>query len=211
MSKAPLDQQLETIIRLSFVAEFRDSDTGNHLQRVSLLATLLAEQLGLSAEDTSLIALAAPMHDVGKVAIPDDILLKPGRLTPDERRVMQDHTVIGMRLLADGGSDLLKMACRITRGHHEHWDGNGYPDGIGGDSIPIEARIVAVVDVYDALVTRRVYKPAASHEEAAEILRNGSGTHFDPAVVDAFFQAEDRVLAIMAEYGDDEDDGEWTV
>ncbi|MBI5831014.1 MAG: HD domain-containing protein [Armatimonadetes bacterium] len=211
MSTAPRDQQLETIIRLSFVAEFRDSDTGNHLQRVSLLAKLLAEELGLAAAEATLIAMATPMHDIGKVAIPDDILLKPGRLTPDERRVMQDHTVIGMRLLAGSEAELLKTACRITRGHHEHWDGRGYPDGIGGEDIPIEARIVALVDVYDALVTKRIYKPAASHEEAAEILRSASGSQFDPAVVDAFFRVEDRVLAIMSEYGEDDEDDGWTV
>jgi len=209
MSTAPMDQNLETIIRLSFVAEFRDSDTGNHLQRVSLLATLLAEELGLAAPDVALISQAAPMHDVGKVAIPDDILLKPGRLTYDERRVMQDHTVIGMKLMAGSEAELLKVACRIIRSHHEHWDGRGYPDGISGEDIPIEARIVALVDVYDALVTKRVYKPAATHEEAAEILRSASGSQFDPAVVDAFFRAEDRVLAILAECGEEDDDDGW--
>ncbi len=211
MSERPVDEHLETILRLAFVAEFRDSDTNGHLLRVSELSRLLAEQLGWPAEQAARLAKAAPMHDIGKVAIPDQILLKPGALTHEEREVMQQHTSLGARLLLGSDSPVLTMGEEICRTHHEHWDGHGYPEGLAGDAIPMCGRIVALVDVYDALVTRRVYKPAMSPDEAVETLREAAGAHFDPLVVQAFFDLQDAVARVYEELGDSEDDEQWVV
>lgn len=200
MSQPERDPHLETILRLAFVAEFRDPDSSYHLRRIGQLAALLAAQLGWPEPEVGALRRAAPMHDIGVVAIPDAILLKPGRLTAEERETMQQHTLFGARLLADGDTPELTLGEVVCRTHHERWDGTGYPEGLSGEAIPQAGRIVALVDVYDALVNKRVYKAALTHEEAQAILRTEQGRHFDPAVVEAFFTRLDDVLAIYSEY-----------
>jgi putative two-component system response regulator len=179
------EAQLEVLERLAAAVECRDDDTGQHTHRVGELAAWLATALALPADQVELIRRAAPLHDVGKVGIPDAILRKPGRLTPRERQVIQTHATIGARILAGGRSDLVRIAERIARSHHERWDGAGYPDGLVGEQIPLEARIVAVADVVDALTCARPYRPAWALDAVRDLLRDGRGTHFDPAVVDA--------------------------
>jgi len=203
------DEHLETILALAFVAEFRDADTSHHLRRISLLSRTLAASAGLDEAAVALLGLAAPMHDVGQVAIPDDILLKPGALTPDERRTMQDHTVIGARLLARGDTAVLRAGCQIARSHHERWDGRGYPDGLVGDETPLPARIAGLADVFDALVTKRIYRDALSVEAALAIIRQGAGSQFDPALVDAFFGVQDEIVAICSGFSDEDEEEQW--
>lgn len=178
--------QEEMLQRLASAGEARDDDTGRHTQRVGLLSGRLARAAGLPEEDVVRIRRAAPLHDVGKIAVPDSVLLKPGKLTPEEMAVMQDHTVTGSRILKDGHWPLMQVAQRIARSHHERWDGTGYPDQLSGDAIPIEARIVAVVDVFDALSHDRPYRPAWPMDKVVSHLQAGRGSHFDPALVDAF-------------------------
>jgi len=191
---------LDTIMRLSTAAEFRDDDTGQHIRRVSMYCETIARTLGCSHAFTQLLLFAAPMHDIGKLAIPDAILTKPGKLTDDERRAMQEHTFKGARILQGSGNELLNVAERIARSHHERWDGGGYPNGTSGEDIPLEGRITAVADVFDALASKRVYKPAFTIERALGIIRDERGRHFDPDVVDAFFQARDEIEAIYEAY-----------
>jgi putative two-component system response regulator len=183
------EAQLEILERLSRAAEFRDDQTGNHTQRVGQISATLAAVLGLPGEQIKLIRLAAPLHDVGKIAIPDHILLKPGRLTEDEMIIMKGHTTVGAALLARGHSEFTRMAERIALTHHERWDGTGYPQGLQGDEIPIEGRIVAVVDVFDALIHERPYKDAWKVEDALAEIERQSGQQFDPLIVDAFLAA----------------------
>ncbi|NWG75267.1 MAG: HD domain-containing protein [Rubrivivax sp.] len=209
ISEPAVDQELETILKMAFVAEFRDPDSANHLLRVSRVSRLLGEELGLDSQTVRLLELAAPMHDIGKVSIPDNILLKPAALTADERVTMQPHTVVGARLLADADSPVLRLGEQIARTHHERWDGTGYPNGLSGEQIPLAGRIVGLADVYDALVTRRVYKAAVSPERAAQILYEDRGKHFDPDVVDAFFAIEDEIRRVYDEL--DEDEGQWLI
>lgn len=179
--------QLETIYRLAMTAEYRDQqDTAKHLRNISVLSYLLSRAMGLPADDAEVIKLASPLHDIGKVALPDAILLKPGRLTGPEYEEMKKHTVYGARILTDAQSAFLRAAYRVAAGHHEKYDGTGYPDGIKGDAIPLEARIVAVADVFDALCMPRVYKKAWSADEAFKHITSEAGRAFDPAVVDAF-------------------------
>ena len=178
--------QLEVLERLAAAAEYRDDETGQHTHRVGTLAAKLARALGLPAEQVELVRRAAPLHDVGKIAIPDSILLKPGRLTAEEYAVMQAHALVGARILSGGRSPLVQMAERIARGHHERWDGTGYPDGVAGEQIPLEARIVAVADVYDALTSDRPYRPAWPRERVLAEIAQSAGTHFDPRVARAF-------------------------
>jgi putative two-component system response regulator len=180
--------QSETLIRLARAAEYRDYDTGQHTQRVGHTSALIAEALGLPAAQVMVIGEAAPLHDVGKIGIPDQILLKPGKLTPEEFITMQAHTSIGSELLGGGCSELIQTAERIALTHHERWDGTGYPLGLSGEALPIEGRIVAVADVFDALTHGRPYKVAWTVEEAvAEIVRQ-SGRQFDPRVVEVFLE-----------------------
>lgn len=180
------DREEEMIWRLARAIEYRDGGTGEHISRVAQISYILARGVGLSEAACRLIYLAAPLHDIGKIAIPDAILRKPASLAPDEYQTMQTHVEIGQRILADGTSDLVRVAETIAASHHERWDGKGYPTGRAGEDIPIEGRIVAIADVFDALCTARPYKPAWPIERArAEILAN-RGTHFDPICVDAF-------------------------
>jgi putative two-component system response regulator len=180
-------RETEIVMRLSRAAEFRDPETGDHLQRMAHYSWMIATQMGLPIEKQQLLLLAAPMHDVGKVGIPDHILLKPGKLTDDEFAVMKEHPVIGHRILSGSTSPLLQMAAEIALNHHEKFDGTGYPMGLKGDAIPIVGRIVAVADVFDALTSARPYKPAWAVERAVQFMRDQRGRHFDPECVDAFF------------------------
>ncbi|HSO02234.1 MAG TPA: HD domain-containing phosphohydrolase [Gaiellaceae bacterium] len=186
----------ETIRRLSWAAEFRNQETGEHIVRMSLYCALLARLAGLDAERAEMIRIASPMHDVGKIGIPDRIMLKPGRLTADERSVIETHTEIGHRILAGSGVELLDLAADLALTHHERIDGTGYPGGLAGDEIPIEGRIVAVADVFDALTSDRVYRPAYQPDEAHALMLEGRGTQFDAFLLDLFFDAFDDVLAI---------------
>jgi HD-GYP domain-containing protein (c-di-GMP phosphodiesterase class II) len=188
----------ETIRRLSVAAEYRDADTGEHIERMSSFAAVLARELGLDEETVELIRIAAPLHDVGKIATPDAILLKPGPLTQEERRAMEEHARIGSDMLAGSTSELLQLAAEIARTHHEKVDGSGYPDGLRGEEIPLVGRIAAIADVFDALTSDRVYRPAMSVEEALEIMREGRGTHFDEEVFAVFERCLDQILAIRA-------------
>jgi putative two-component system response regulator len=190
------EREEEIILRLAQAAEFRDGTTGLHIQRVAKYCRLIGEALGLAEDACRTLYLAAPMHDLGKIAIGDAILLKPGKLSPEERAVMEQHTAYGYRLLAGGQSDLVRAAADIAWCHHERWDGSGYPRGLAGAEIPLFARIAAVADVFDALASERPYKKAWPAAQAKEHIAQNSGRHFDPACVSAFLKRWDDVLAI---------------
>ncbi len=180
--------QAETVRRLSMAVEFRDEDTGAHIERIGRFSTLLAEQVGMEGDWCTRMSHAAPLHDVGKVAIPDAILLKPGALTPDERAIVETHAEEGHRLLRGSSSSILDLAASIALSHHEKWDGSGYPRGLSGEAIPIEGRVVAIADVFDALTSDRVYRRAFSVEKAVEMMLEQRGQHFDPVLLDALMQ-----------------------
>lgn len=187
----------EIIGRLARAIEFRDGETGEHVGRVAQIARILAEELGQDADFIRNLGLVAPLHDVGKIGVPDAILNKPGRLDVQEMAVMRTHADIGAQILAGGDSDLVQMAEAIAAGHHERWDGTGYPRGVAGLDIPLEARITAVADVFDALCSVRPYKAAWSVDEAyAEICRS-AGSHFDPACVAAFARSWPRIAPVI--------------
>jgi PAS domain S-box-containing protein len=186
----------ETIRRLSRAAEFRDDDTGTHIERVSRYCALIAERLGLDQELAHQLRIASPMHDVGKIGVADAILRKPGPLDSVERAAMQRHAEIGHSILAGSGAELLERAATIALTHHERYDGAGYPRGLSAEQIPLDGRIVAVADVFDALTTDRVYRRAYSHEQALAIMRLERGRHFDPWVLDAFLGAEAEIKVI---------------
>ncbi|HTS87181.1 MAG TPA: HD domain-containing phosphohydrolase [Gemmatimonadales bacterium] len=182
------ESQLEVLERLASAAEFRDDDTGRHTQRVATLAETLALATGLAPDTAALIRRAAPLHDVGKIGIPDQVLLKPGRLTQDEFAVMRTHTTIGAQILAGGQTALIQLAERIARSHHERWDGGGYPDRLAGEAIPLEARIVALADFFDALTHVRPYRPAWPLDQVMTEIDSLKGRHFDPALAEAFLK-----------------------
>lgn len=191
---------LDTILHLANAAEFRDGDTGEHIRRMSCYCEAVARALSQPPEWCRRILFASPMHDVGKLALPDAILKKPGPLTSSERAQMQQHTVFGARILRGSDNEILQMAERIAAGHHERWDGAGYPDGLRGDAIPIEARIASIADVFDALTNVRVYKPAYSLDEAVRQMADARGRQFDPVILDAFEAARDEIAAIHEAY-----------
>jgi response regulator RpfG family c-di-GMP phosphodiesterase len=194
--------RIEMLRRLALAAEYRDDNTPEHTQRVAALAARLGQKLGLSELAVTHIRHAAPLHDVGKIAIPDSILLKPGRLTEAEFEVVKTHAEAGARVLAEAESELLEVAENIARSHHERWDGTGYPDGLAGADIPLVGRLVHVADVFDILVHERPYKEAFSVEDAAAEISGGAGTQFDPEVVEAFADLGPRVwLAAPGVYG----------
>lgn len=197
-------RERETIVRLSKAAEFRDPETGGHIQRMAHYSWLIAVRLGLPLEQQQLLLEAAPMHDVGKVGIPDHILLKPGRLTSEEFEVMKQHAAKGHQILTGSSSPLLQMAAEIALTHHEKFDGSGYPNALKGEAIPLVGRIVAVADVFDALTSARPYKPAWEIERAVTFLREQRGAHFDPRCIDVFLDRFDEVLAIRQRFLDDE-------
>jgi HD-GYP domain-containing protein (c-di-GMP phosphodiesterase class II)/methylmalonyl-CoA mutase cobalamin-binding subunit len=184
--------QAETVQRLSMAVEFRDEDTGAHIERIGRFSVLLAEHIGMDPEFCERLRHAAPLHDVGKVAIPDAILLKPGPLTLEERAIVETHAEEGHRLVRGSSSSILDMAATIALSHQEKWDGTGYPRGLKGESIPIEGRIVAVADVFDALTSDRVYRKAFSVEDAVQMMCEQRGRHFDPVLLDAFMEVLGR-------------------
>jgi len=191
---------LDTIFRLSVAAEYKDDDTAAHIHRMSRYSAILAEGLGLSAPEVESIRYASPMHDIGKLGVPDSILLKPGKLTPAEFKEMQNHTVFGAKILENAKAELLKVSETIALTHHEKFDGSGYPRGLKGESIPLSGRIVALADVFDALTSKRCYKPAFSLEESMKIIKEGTGRHFDAKVVQAFNDNIEKILAVKAQF-----------
>ncbi|WP_229219760.1 response regulator [Rugamonas fusca] len=209
-----------TIHTMASLAETRDSETGNHIRRTAHYVKTLAEKLRtnprfaafLTDETIELLFKSAPLHDIGKVGIPDRILLKPGRFEPYEMEIMKTHTTLGRDAIMTAERELgvevdfLKYAKEIAYGHQEKWDGSGYPQGLAGDAIPISARLMAVADVYDALISRRVYKEGMSHEQAVAIITAGRGQHFDPDMVDAFLALQDEFIAIAKRYADSDQD-----
>ena len=188
--------RLEIVRCLGKAAEYKDNETGAHVLRMSHYSRIVALALGLSDAHADLLLHAAPMHDIGKIGIPDSILCKPGRLTEQEWEIMRQHTVIGAQILGDHPSGLLRLAATIALCHHEKWDGSGYPRGLAGEDIPLEARIVAIADVFDALTSVRPYKWAWSVDDAVELIRSESGGHFDPRVVEAFLESLPEILQI---------------
>jgi methanogenic corrinoid protein MtbC1 len=184
--------QAETVQRLSMAVEFRDEDTGAHIERIGRFSVMLAEHIGMDTEFCERLRHAAPLHDVGKVAIPDAILLKPGPLTPEERAIVETHAEEGHRLVRGSSSSILDMAATVALSHQEKWDGSGYPRGLKGETIPIEGRIVAVADVFDALTSDRVYRKAFSVEDAIQMMLEQRGRHFDPVLLDAFMEVLGR-------------------
>ena len=195
-------RERETLMKLAKAGEYRDQETGNHIVRMAKYARLIAEELKLTAMECDEIEAAAPMHDIGKIGIPDQVLLKPGRHTDEEQAIMRRHPLIGHEILADSPSRYLQMGAVIALGHHEKFDGSGYPQGLAGEAIPLPARIVAVADVFDALMSPRPYKSAWTFQEALDYLRAESGRHFDPACVRAFERRIDAVAAITRDLGD---------
>jgi len=195
-------RERETLLRLAKAGEYRDEDTGAHVLRMAKYSHLLAERLGLPKDQCAAIELAAPMHDIGKVGIPDHILLKPGQLTDEEWHIMQQHPRFGHAILQDSPSEFICLGATIALGHHERFDGTGYPQGLAGEQIPIEARIVAVADVYDALTSSRPYKPAWRTAIAKAHIVEQAGRHFDPACVTAFMDLFDQVCKIQVSFND---------
>ena len=197
-----VERERETVIRLSKAAEYRDPETGAHILRMAHYSELIAMAMGLPKAEQRLLLEAAPMHDIGKVGIADVILLKPGRLTPEEFEIMKQHAMFGYEILRGSASKVLQAGAEIARAHHEKFDGSGYPRSLSGQAIPVFSRIVSVADVFDALTSERPYKKAWTLERAAEHIRTCSGTHFDPVCVDAFFDQWDNVLKVMQSFDD---------
>ncbi|HEU4976113.1 MAG TPA: HD domain-containing phosphohydrolase [Baekduia sp.] len=192
----------EALRRMMRVVEYRDEDTGGHIERISEYCAILARRLGFPEDRVDELAWASTMHDVGKIAVPDAILLKPGPLTAQERSIVERHAEVGHEMLQDSESPVLALAATIALTHHERWDGAGYPRRLRAEEIPIEGRIVAVSDVFDALTSERVYKRAMSVLEAVEVIRDGRGTQFDPEIVDAFLDVLDEVVAVQHRHAD---------
>lgn len=192
--------RLSIVQRLGRAAEFKDNETGLHVIRMSLFSQLIARAAGFSEDYADDLLNAAPMHDIGKIGIPDAVLLKPGRLDQDEWQIMRQHAEIGARIIGEDGSRLLRMARDIALYHHEKWDGSGYPYGLSGTDIPTEARIVALADVFDALTSERPYKKAWSIDDASALIREESGRHFDPELVEVFFRCLPQILQARAQW-----------
>jgi len=209
-----------TIFTMASLAETRDNETGNHIRRTQHYVKALAIKLRdhprfagyFTDHVTDLLFKSAPLHDIGKVGIPDKILLKPGKLTPEEFEIMKTHTTLGRDAIEQAERQLgtpvefLKVAKEIAYSHQEKWDGSGYPEGLAGDAIPVSARLMAVADVYDALISRRVYKPAFTHERAIELITEGRGKHFDPDITDAFLEIREEFRAIAKRFADSDGD-----
>jgi putative two-component system response regulator len=196
------DSRLQVVRRLGRAAEYRDNETGLHILRMSKYSTLIAKSLGWSPHDCDLMLNASPMHDVGKIGIPDFILLKPGKLEPSEWQIMKNHAIIGADILSGCDSDILVMGREIALGHHEKWDGSGYPNAFVGDAIPISARIVAVADVFDALTSSRPYKKAWQLDDAVQYINDNAGSHFDPEVIKHFNLCLPEIITIFHTHSD---------
>jgi response regulator RpfG family c-di-GMP phosphodiesterase len=196
-------REAEIAGRLIYASGFRDEETGAHIRRIGLYSAEMGRALGWTQMQIDDVEIAAPMHDLGKIGIPDRILKKPGELTEEEQTIMREHPTIGAKILEDSDISMIQMAADIAGAHHERWDGTGYPDGISGDSIPITARIVAIVDVYDALVHQRVYKEAWDEESALAEMREQSGKHFDPVLLELFFSRRETMRAIREQVKDE--------
>jgi len=196
------ERERETILKLARAAEFRDTDTHAHLQRISDYARVICLELKLEPSFTEALTLAAPMHDIGKIGIPDEIMLKPGRLTPEEYSVMKTHTTIGHHILDGSSSALLELAAEIALAHHERWDGEGYPHGLSGEATPLSGRIVAVADVFDALTTARPYKEAWDIEGALTYIQEQAGAQFDPMCAQAFLRRRAFVSEVCRKLAD---------
>lgn len=189
----------EALFLLTVAAEYKDSETGVHIVRIGFLAEALAKYMGQTSQFAELLRKAAPMHDVGKIGIPDSVLKKPGPLTDEERKIMNRHPNIGADILGKSRIALFQLAAQVALTHHERWDGHGYPRGLAGESIPLPGRIVSVVDFYDALTMDRVYRPALTHEQALEKLSAERGKAFDPEIVDCFLTHNDALQALRSE------------
>jgi putative two-component system response regulator len=194
--------RLEVVQRLGMAAEYRDEETGNHILRMSHISALLAKASGWNREECELILNASPMHDIGKIGIPDAILLKPGKFEPHEWEIMKTHAVIGAKLLENDDSDLMRMAHIIAYTHHEKWDGSGYPRGLAGEAIPQMGRITALADVFDALTSERPYKKAWTVEAAVDMIKENSGKHFDPALVEIFLRELPGIMEIRERFSE---------
>lgn len=201
-TKELIDTQLQIVKHLSNAAEYRDNETAAHTIRVGWYSKVLAEHVGLSTKEQELILNTAPMHDVGKIGIPDHILLKPGKFDPHERVIMNTHTTIGAEILSHNKNKLIQTARTIALTHHEKWNGKGYPNGLAGEDIPIQGRIVMVADVFDALTMQRPYKKAWPIEDAVALIKEESGTSFDPRLVDIFLDILPEFIAIREKYHD---------
>ena len=196
------DSRLQVVRRLGRAAEYRDNETGMHILRMSKISALLGRAFGLDEEQCELLLNASPMHDIGKIGIPDQILLKPGKLNAEEWTIMQGHARIGADILSGDDSEMMAMASEIALTHHEKWDGSGYPSGFSGEQIPLVGRIVAVADVFDALTSVRPYKHAWPVEEAVAYMQKESGHHFQPRLIELFMEKLPEILAINAEYAE---------
>ncbi len=194
----------EAILRLGRAAEYRDNETGMHVIRMSRLSARLAKEIGLNYEECQLMLQASPMHDVGKIGIPDEILLKPGKLNEKEWEIMKKHPEIGAEILSGGHSAVMQMAETIALTHQDRWDGSGYPHGLKGEKIPLAGRIVAICDVFDALTSKRYYKEAFSIEKSMQIIEQGSGKDFEPALVETFKRVLPEMIRIVKELPDEE-------
>ena len=193
---------LEVIWRLTAASEYRDNETGAHIKRMSHYSAAIARMMGLRKKTIETILYSAPMHDIGKIGIPDDILLKTGKLNAEEWRIMKSHTIIGANILKGSKIGFVRMGAMIALTHHEKWDGSGYPNGLKGRQIPLAGRIVALADVFDALTSKRTYKKPFPVQESNRIIEQGRGTHFDPEVVDAFFAIQAEILQIKSMFED---------
>ena len=196
------ETRLEVIRRLGRAAEFKDNETGLHVIRMSHYSRLIAEALNVGEAWTDLLFNAAPMHDIGKIGIPDHILRKPGKLDENEWMIMRKHPEFGAAIIGEHSSDLMKLSKEIALTHHEKWDGSGYPKGLMGENIPISGRIVAIADVFDALTSERPYKKAWSVEESLKVIDEGAGKHFDPDLVGLFRDVMPDVLRIKEQYAE---------
>jgi len=194
------ESNLETIQRLAASAEFRDGNTGSHIERIGEYSRIIAQKLNLPTVEIENIYYASPMHDIGKIGIPDEILLKPGKLTDKEYEVMKTHTTIGAKILSGSKSPLVRTAEQIALSHHEKFNGKGYPNGLKGEETPMSARIVAVADVFDALTTDRAYKSEYSSEKSVEIIKEEKGKHFDPEITEAFLDCLDEIESVKKHY-----------
>lgn len=205
------DSRLDVVWRLGRAAEYRDNETGMHIIRMSQIAAMLARAYGMDEEEADLLLVACPMHDIGKLGIPDRVLLKPGQLNKEEWEIMQTHAQIGADILVGGESDLMIMAHEIALTHHEKWDGSGYPNGLKGENIPLTGRISALADVFDALTSERPYKKAWSVDEAMDFIRSESGKHFEPRLVELLEEKMPKVREIKAKYSDAAEDNDIVV